>query len=300
MTAFDRDLPPCTVVVPVLDRRATIRPCIESLLALDYPADRAHIVVVDNGSTDGTREILDGFGDRIRVLHEPVRGPAAARNAGIRATSRDVIAFTDSDVVVEPGWLRHLVAPLADPRVGAVGGRILAFPEDGAVARFGEWIHDHRKAIEDVRPPYLITMSLATRRDVLDRTGLFDTRLLRCEDVDLAWRIAAHGYSLRYAHGAVLRHRNRSTLRALMREGYLHGFHAAHLVRVRHSLIARLRESPSFDPPRRPSPDASTATSARHDWPYGMAFRAAKRVGRAAGGLVFATTPSTDDVADGR
>lgn len=218
--------PAVSVVVPVFNGAATIDECLRSLLASDYPADRLELLCVDNASDDDTGARVGRYAPRVRLLFEAKRGAAAARNCGIRAARFDRIAFTDADCTVDPNWLRHLVAPLADPTIGIVGGRILAHRPANFIERFGETIHDHRRAIEVFKPPYAITMSWASRRDVLEAVGLFDERLLRGQDSELAYRIGQRGLRLVYVDDAVVYHRNESSLWGLFHEGYVHGFHA--------------------------------------------------------------------------
>jgi GT2 family glycosyltransferase len=150
---------------------------------------------------------------------------------------------------VEPEWLEGLVAPLADPAVGIVGGRILALEPANRVERFGEVIHDHRRAIEDDDPPYAITMNWASPRRVLQELGGFDPGFLRGQDVDLAYRAVQAGYRIEYAAAAIVRHRNESTLRGLAGEGFVHGFHGVHL-RKRHAEFLRSRGHGRGGPPR--------------------------------------------------
>lgn len=228
-------LPAVSVVVPVYNGQATLDSCLQSLLRLNYPADRLELIVVDNGSTDGTPALLERVQDRFRILQEAKPGPAAARNSGIRAARGDCIALTDADCTVDPDWLAELVQPLAAPDVGIAGGRILSVEPCNRIERFGESIHDHRRALEEFVPPYAISMNWASRRSVLLEVGLFDETLLRGEDVDLAWRIAAAGFRLVYRHGALIRHRNERSLRGLFGEGYAHGYYAP-AVRRKHGL----------------------------------------------------------------
>ncbi len=220
-----------TVVVAAYNEVETMAACVASLLAMRGLNDLVEIIVVDNGSTDGTGDALATFGDRIRVLTEGTRGAGAARNCGIRAAQGPVVAFTDADCVVEPDWLSHLIAPLADPAVGVVGGRILSVPGANRIARFGEVIHDHHDAIEVQEEPYVISMNWASRREVLLLAGLFDEALLRGQDVDLSWRIRQAGYRLVYAPNAVLRHHNQHTLWGLAHEGYVHARQAVRVGR---------------------------------------------------------------------
>ncbi len=214
---------PVSVIVPVRNGEATLEVCLESLLRLDYPAELHEILCVDNGSTDRTPEILRRFDKHVRIEHAARRGAAAARNQGIRAARHPYVAFTDADCVVDPAWLRHLVPPLHDSSVGIVGGAVLARIGANAVERFGEKIHNHRRAIEELIPPYAITMSWASPRALLLDVGSFDERLLRGQDAELAYRIGARGCRLVYAEGAIVRHHNESTVRGLFLEGYTHG-----------------------------------------------------------------------------
>ena len=97
--------PDVSVIVPVYNRAKVIRPCLDSILAVDYPVDRLELIVVDNASTDDTPRVLEQYAARIRIIREAKRGPAAARNAGLRVARGEVAAFTDSDCQVEQSWL---------------------------------------------------------------------------------------------------------------------------------------------------------------------------------------------------
>jgi mycofactocin glycosyltransferase len=234
------DLPTASVVIPVRNGERTIDDCIRSLLALRYPPDRLELLVVDNGSRDRTLELLQRYGERVVLVCEGTRGPGAARNAGLRGARGDVIAFTDADCVVDRDWLSRMVAPLRDPCVGIAGGTILARRPANAVERFGETIHDHRMAIEVYRPPYAITMSWASRRDVLLELGGFDERFRRGEDSDLSYRVGRAGYALVFVPEAVVHHRNEATLLGLFGEGFEHGFHGVHTLKRHREFLREL------------------------------------------------------------
>ena len=219
-------VPRITVVVAAYQAQATLGECLESLVRLDYPRDRLEIICVDNASTDDTPAVAHAFEPRVRVLRAERRGAAAARNVGIRAASGDVVAFTDADCTVDPAWVRELVRPLARREVGVAGGRILARRPCNAIERFGERLHDHETAITRCEPPYAITMNWASPRSVLNDVDGFDERLLRCQDVDLAYRMMKRGLRLAYVDEAVIHHRNERTLAGLVREGYVHGYNS--------------------------------------------------------------------------
>jgi len=123
------------------------------LLQLEEHIGAIEIVVVDNNSTDATLRHLKQYEGRIRILHEQRRGSSAARNCGIVQARGKILAFTDADCIVHSGWLSNLIPPLADPLVGASGGRILSHEPCNWIEKFGEIMHDHRRAIEINRRP---------------------------------------------------------------------------------------------------------------------------------------------------
>jgi len=248
-------LPCAAVIVAVYNGAASLRDCVESLLRLDYPAAQLELIVVDNASTDATPAILADYAGRLQVHRESRRGPAAARNRGLTAATAEVVAFTDADCTVDPAWLRHLVAPLADPTVGVAGGRILSRRPCNRIEAFGEHIHDHAYAMYGCRPPYAITMNWASRREVLEAVGRFNEDLLRSSDVDCAYRMVSAGFRLVYAEDAVIYHRNERTPWGLVHEGYVHAVHAPRVRAIHRDLLARARALPHSapaEPHRRP------------------------------------------------
>jgi glycosyltransferase involved in cell wall biosynthesis len=289
--AFEQSMgeyrPNASVVVPVYNAEKTLDTCIRSLLNLEYPAE-CELVVVNNGSTDGSARILKSFGDKIRILQESRRGAAAARNCGIRAARFPVVAFTDSDCSVDPHWLSHLVAPLADPNVGVSGGTIRSPRPCNPVEAYGDNVHDNSKAISFYRPPYVDTANWASRKTVLEELHGFDENFLRCQDVELSCRILQAGFRLAHAPEAVVYHRNESTYWGLCREGFTHGLHGIAVIE-RHRAFYR-----SFD--YRPTrlkhyrfllTDARDciAGANRQSAACDMVFNASKRLGRLAGSI---------------
>jgi glycosyltransferase involved in cell wall biosynthesis len=225
------ELPHVSVVVAVFNAQQTIRECIQSLLDLNYPKANLELIFVDNGSTDRTPEILSQYQQDIRILHEPKKGPAAARNKGILNAAADIIAFTDSDCVVDRDWLRHLIPPLENPLVGIVGGTILAKRPCSKIERYGEIIHDHSSSINEFTPPAVIAMNWISKLSVLKRVNLFDECFIRCEDVDLSYRILQSGYIFAFQPHALVYHRNESTYSGLFCEGFLHGLYAVQTIK---------------------------------------------------------------------
>jgi glycosyltransferase involved in cell wall biosynthesis len=100
-----------SVVIPVFNGAATIGRAITSVLAQRFDGDRLEVIVVNDGSTDASAEVLRGFGDRIRVINQPNRGAAAARNVGAAAARGEYLAFLDADDT----WLPHKLAATVPP-----------------------------------------------------------------------------------------------------------------------------------------------------------------------------------------
>lgn len=217
--------PRVSVVVPVRDGERVIAACIEALLAQDYPAQEREILVVDNGSTDRTAQIVRSY--PVRYLTEPRRGVSNARNRGIAAARGGLVALLDGDCVPEPQWLRELVAPLDHERVGAVAGELGHAPAANAPQRqsariLGNW----QRFATSSDPPYLVTANAAFRRSVLDRVGPFDPRLTRAQDVDFGLRLnELEGVAVVYRPAARAMHTHPASQRAFFRQqlGWAYG-----------------------------------------------------------------------------
>jgi len=229
--------PTVSVVVPAFNAQNTISDCLDSLQRLEYPRQKLEIIIIDNASTDNTNSILNQYNSQVTILKEAKRGSAAARNKGIINAKGEVIAFTDSDCVVEKDWLKNLVLPLKDDQIGIVGGKVLAKRPCNGVAKFGEFIHDHDAAINKYKPPYVITSNCAMRRDVLLKNNLFDQNFIRGEDCDLSFRILQTNYRLNFCANAVLYHRHESNLLGLLIEGFQHGFWSIKIYKVHKDFI---------------------------------------------------------------
>jgi cellulose synthase/poly-beta-1,6-N-acetylglucosamine synthase-like glycosyltransferase len=114
-----------STILAVHDGEQFIRAKLESLLALRYPAELLDILVISDGSTDGTEGIVESFASRgVRLLRVPRGGKAAALNAGLAHVSGEILFFTDVRQPLEPAALAHLVANFADPSVGVVTGEL--------------------------------------------------------------------------------------------------------------------------------------------------------------------------------
>ena len=137
--------PSVTLVVSAHDEEAVIRRRIENALALDYPEDALEVVVASDGSTDLTDAIVGEIAaenPRVRLLQCPREGKVAAQHRSVRATSSDVLAFTDANSEWKPDALRALTRNLADPDVGYVCGQLRLESADGANMEGAYWRYE--------------------------------------------------------------------------------------------------------------------------------------------------------------
>jgi glycosyltransferase involved in cell wall biosynthesis len=223
------DAPVVSVVLPTRGRAGYLGVALDSLDAQDI--DRPwELVVVDDGSSDGTAALLDQRGTP-RLRFDAPRGLNAARNEGARATSGALVAFTDDDVRVPPDWLRALVEGAArHPGAEAFGGPIRARFEGPAPRSCGR--EDPPLTTLDLgdtdTPAELVWgANMAVRRGALERVGFFDETIHGGGD-EQEWleRLHAAGGNVVYLADAGLEHRrvgDDARLRSLARGAYTRG-----------------------------------------------------------------------------
>ncbi|CAG0967366.1 Putative glycosyltransferase EpsH [Myxococcaceae bacterium] len=204
--------PRVSVVICAYDAERTMEECLESLTRLRYP--NFEVIVVDDGSTDRTREISERY-PQFRLMSHENRGLSAARNEGILAATGEIVAFTDSDCAVDPDWLTFLVHRLLSESFAAVGGPNLPPPEDHwvpeVVARSpGGPTH---VLLTDFEAEHVPGCNMAFWREKLLEVGLFDPVYRAAgDDVDICWRLQNAGYKIGFAASALVWHRRRATV----------------------------------------------------------------------------------------
>ena len=239
-----------SVVVPTHNRKERLRRCLRALMAQDYPA--YEVIVVDDGSTDGTDEMVRQEFPQVHYLRQEHRGPAAARNRGIRAARGEIVAFTDDDCEPPPEWLRSLWEGFQHyPEAGAVGG--IQEPTAHALsqnllARYESFVTyriygvGERAVVGSPAPGG--TNNLAVPKYLLERLGGFDETfpVAAGEDADLLYRIADLGYKTVCLPNKVVHHHT-YTWRAFVRQQVQRGVGAAYFLRKRGALPPWWRES---------------------------------------------------------
>jgi GT2 family glycosyltransferase len=209
----------CSIVIPVHNKAALTRQCLDAILE-SPPAVEHEILVVDDASSDETPEMLAEYGEGVQhVRLERNAGFATACNTGAVAALGEYLVFLNNDTIPEPGWLDALVEYARREHVPVVGSKLL-FPDGtvqhaGVVFGFqGDPLHiyagcpaDH-PAVNKSRPFQAVTAAcMLIRRDVFEPAGGFDTGYHNdLEDVDLCLRLGERGHQVHYCHESVVYH----------------------------------------------------------------------------------------------
>ncbi len=209
-----------SVVIPVRDGSRWLRDCLEAVLR---EADGAPVIVVDDGSTDGSAAIAVECG--AVVVAGEGGGPYQARNLGWQQAGTDLVAFTDVRCRPHAGWLAGLVRAMQDPAVAVAGGDVIALAGPGPATRYvAKWqplAPEH--GLGHPFLPFLPTCNIITRRSVL--AGLGGFREIRSGgDLDFSWRAQLAGLgTIGYAEGAAVDWIPRATVAEVRRQWYRYG-----------------------------------------------------------------------------
>ncbi len=228
--------PLVSVVVPCRNERRYIGPCLDALLAMDYPHDRLEILVVDGMSDDGTREVLAEYSARhpiVRVLDNPRRVTPNALNIGVAGSRGDVIMPIGAHNSSPPHYISRLVQCLEETGADNVGGILTTEPGGpGCAARaiavamahpFG--VGNSHFRIGTTEPRWVDTVPFGCyRREVFERIGLFDEDLIRNQDDELNIRLVRAGGRILLVPEVVSSYHARDSLRKLWRMYYQYGY----------------------------------------------------------------------------
>ncbi|RXS70603.1 glycosyltransferase [Streptomyces sp. TM32] len=214
---------PVSVIVPAYNESAGIEAAVRSLLASDHPVE---IIVVDDGSTDGTADLVESLHlPGVRVIRQRNAGKPAALNTGLAVASCELVVMVDGDTVFAPDTVRTLVQPFADPGVGAVSGNAKVVNRGGLL---GRWQHieyvvsfnlDRRLFdLAECMPTVPGAVGAFRRRALFALGGVSDVTL--AEDTDLTMALCRAGWRVVYEEGAVAWTEAPASLSALWRQRY--------------------------------------------------------------------------------
>jgi GT2 family glycosyltransferase len=218
-------VPEVSVVVPVKNGMPWLEEQLVALSDQDF-AGTWELVIADNGSTDGSREVINHYSEKFDSLQmidaSSVRGPAAVRNLGVQSAKSALLAFCDADDVVSSRWLSTCVLALAD--ADAIGGSFdpWSLNELGAPAEpAGAVVPPAKRQFGFLEAG--LSSNLAVRREVFLDLGGFDEELVVGEDTDFCWRAQLMGYRFDVAPEAVVKRRERSSAKEMFRRHVAYG-----------------------------------------------------------------------------
>jgi len=211
--------PTVSVVVPTRNSAGTVGDTIRAVLNQRWSGPAPEIIVVDGGSTDGTIELLSRL--PVRLLHEPLRGPAAARNRGLFNSSGEILVSLDSDTLPTRRWLEHLVAPLADPGVHQVAGAVAGYRPTTPAEKYAEARGAYSPAltVDNEWCSFAACINMAVRREDALAIGGWRNEFTSGEDPDFSIRLLKRFPSkIHWAAEAIVFHRHRMDEEALARQ----------------------------------------------------------------------------------
>jgi len=178
-----------SIIIPTYNEEKYLPTCLDSIFNLEYPKEDMEVIVVDNGSTDRTREIARSYG--VRILRNDSMKVSGLRNLGGKHSNGAILAFVDADCSVAKDWLKTAIGYADDMEVAAWGSPP-GIPKDAT------WVQRTWYLFRQKKPGYktvswLESMNLFVRKDQFLAFGGFNESLVTCEDVDFSYRIRKYG-----------------------------------------------------------------------------------------------------------
>ena len=200
--------PSISLIVPAFNEEITIKKSIQSLIELDYP--KYEIIVVDDGSTDGTLKIAKEFQkSKVKVIHQSNQGKPSALNNGIKNSTGEIIVTVDADTTLEKDSLKKISARFAkNNQIGAVAGNVKVIPEKSIMniiqgTEYTVGINLVRKAQSMLGCVMIVPGPIAAlKREAVEKVGLFSSDTF-AEDFDITMKILKQGYKVEYEDTAI-------------------------------------------------------------------------------------------------
>jgi len=223
-----------SVVISCYNKRETIAQSIRSVLLQE--GVRFELIVVDDGSTDGSNSILDAFSTdkRVKIIRKDHKGISATKNIGRTNARSDIVYFVDGDCVLDQNSLARLLSCFTNPRIGCVGGAVRAINKSSLIANAIELMQN------EIERKWPFGANVAYRKEALTRTGGFDESAEAGEDVDLFLRVNKMGFDFSYNPAIVARTVNPESFSSFLNQRFHWGIGFAQLVE-RHKEVLTTR-----------------------------------------------------------
>jgi len=220
-----------SAVIVTYNRNDMLKKCLMSLI--DRQTDPPDEVVIVNAGDQNAQQIADEFASRgteIKVIRTPNKSLTANRNAGIKASSYELIAFTDDDREVNPAWVKMFRDAYAEGggHIGSMGGVVIDAAEEGLTHSIDEismTISDYYDRKASPFCMYFRTANVCYSRKAVEEAGYFDEDFKRtsADDLDLGLKLLLAGYQNRYCPDNYIEHYGRTTLGQLLRRLFSYG-----------------------------------------------------------------------------
>lgn len=234
-----------TVVVPVFNAEKTIGNCLAALAQQSLPRDSYEIIVVDDGSYDGTAQIAEKH--QVKLIRLSKQGPAMARNQGAREARGEIVVFTDADCTPGPAWLEWMLEPFQRSEVVGVKGAYRSTQRE-LVARFVQLEYEDKydRMRRDDSIDFIDTYSAAYRRDVFLQNGGFDVTFpdASVEDQEFSFRLASRGYRMVFQPSATVNHQHADSVLRYFRKKFRIGYWKVYVHRKHPDKLMRDSHTP--------------------------------------------------------
>ena len=244
------DSPPTvSVMFPTYNRMNSLILALRSAAQLNYPQDKYEVIVIDDGSSDGTQEavraIQEECGSKILYFRQRRKGITAARNLGLSKASGEYLIFTDDDCIFEKEWLWKMLRYFDSTQIGAVGGPDQCPPNASFLAQCVDYTTTsfigtggvRRKTGLIVAKYYPRGCNMMVPKHIVKQVGGFDPTLQAGEEIELGYRIRTAGYRLVYAAEALVWHQRRDKIFGFMKQMFTRGYTRVELARRHRELL---------------------------------------------------------------
>lgn len=219
-----------SVIIPAYNSAATVLDTITAIQNQQYLKDSFEIIVVDDGSKDGTANLVKKI-PNVKLISQPNSGPAAARNNGAKNASGEILVFTDSDTVPHPNWLYELIKPFDSYQIMATTG---TYSQINTQSQLSTFIQREIELKHKSYGDFILfggTYNLAIRKELFEQIGGFNEEYKKAsgEDTEICYKILSEGHKIKYVPTAIVGHYHPENIGKYLKTQFTHGFWRAKL-----------------------------------------------------------------------
>jgi glycosyltransferase involved in cell wall biosynthesis len=235
-----------SIIIPILNNERTIGSCLKAILDQGYPRDNYEILIVDNGSTDESINIIKEY--PVKLLFEKrAHNSYMARNLGIKHAAGDIIVFLDADCIPQENWMINLITPFMNSDVGVVAGEVFSAKPTNLIQGFysyANFLQQENRVDDGIRA--LATANIALRKEIFAEIGLFDEAFRWGGDNDFGLRIQQEtNCRIIFQKNASVEHCHRHSLKGLFKHAFTYGLGIARF-RLKHTALPNFKQDTSL------------------------------------------------------